>query len=88
MTELELYKFITNNNIEWHYTEDCYGDLDVIIFLYYFQLEDFTKMVRSYLTDNEAICHLRNDYVGIEMADICSNYDIELEKVFLKEEEY
>jgi hypothetical protein len=87
MTELELYRFVKNNNIEWHYTEDCYENLDVIIFLYYFQLEDFTTMIKSYLTDSEAIGHLRDGYIGIEMSGICYHYGIELERVFIEDEE-
>ena len=42
MTELELYKFIEDNNIEWH-KQDNEGIEDVIVFPSFGQLETFKQ---------------------------------------------
>ncbi len=42
MTELELYKFVEDNNIEWHYNWD---KSEVILFINIYLLDDFNKML-------------------------------------------
>ena len=44
MTALDLYKYINDNNIEWHY-QDNDGTEDVMIFPYSFQIGDFAKLL-------------------------------------------
>ena len=45
MTELELYKYINENDIEWT-RQDNQGNTDVMIFPYLFQLEDFCEIIK------------------------------------------
>jgi hypothetical protein len=85
MTELELYKYITDNNIEWH-RHDNEGTPDVIILPYTFQLEDFNKLIVNHDTDDGLLCRLKNGYAAIWMKDLCEYYGIKMNNVFVGEE--
>jgi hypothetical protein len=86
MTALELYKYIKNYQIEWHWIEDEEGQ-DVIIFPYIFQLEDFTKLLSSSDFDDDGIvCNLKHDYIVIKLKDLCESNGIELSEVFPENE--
>ena len=83
MTELDLYKFIEDNSIEWHRLENN-GTPDIAIFTYTFHVDDFYKLVKDCI--NEGIeCRMMNGYFVFWMNDICEYYGIELEEVFNKE---
>jgi hypothetical protein len=84
MTELELFKWITDNNIEWHW-EDNDGADDVIIFVNDHQLEGFFELVDSSFFDDVFTCVLRYRYLAIWIAKICDYYGIELEAIFDKD---
>lgn len=45
MTELELYKYINDNNIEWH-RQDNDGTPDIIMFPLTFQIDEFVVLLR------------------------------------------
>jgi hypothetical protein len=76
--ELDLYKFIKEHNIEYHW----HGD-DVIVFIHLFQIEEFAKMIPSGLFDDNGIeCHLKDGYMAIMMDSICNYCDIELIRAF------
>ncbi len=81
MTEIELYKFIQDNSIEWHW-QDNDGVDDVVIFPYPFQIEEFAKMVESFTGDGGMECRLMGGYFAFWMKDLCEHYDIDIEKVF------
>ena len=59
MTELQLYKYITENNIEWHRYENN-GEDDVLIFPYFYQIEDFRKIISGCVFDEEGIEMIHN----------------------------
>ena len=81
MTELELYKFINDNDIEYHWHED-----DVILFVNFYLLNDFTKLLGYNMLDEEGIiCHLKESYIAIWMFSICEHFDIVLGNIFKKE---
>lgn len=85
MTELDLYKFINENDIEWH-RQDNDGMPDILILPYIFQLEDFCKLIEYYDTDDGGlIVRLRNGYAGIWMKEICEYYGIDINNVFKEE---
>lgn len=84
MTELELYKYINDNNIEYHYADND-GVEDVLIFPMYYEMEEFTKMIDNYLGDNIIHAVIRNNYLCIWMNDICEAHGIEISKVFKKD---
>ena len=86
MSELDLYKFITNNDIEWHRRENE-GTEDIIIFPNTFQLDDLIKILSPGLFDDGGVeCHLMNGYVCIWMKDICEYSGIDMDRVFTGEE--
>ncbi len=86
MTELDLYKYITENTIEWH-RQDNEGTPDIIIFPYVFQIEGFSSLVKSYVADEGLEVRLRDGYIAIWMKDLCDSYDIDMDKVFIGEEQ-
>ena len=80
MTELELYKFINDNIIEWH-IRDNDGTPDIIIFVYTFQIDEFYKLIKSSI-DEGIECRLMDGYFAFWMNDICDYYGIDMYKVF------
>lgn len=82
MTELELYKFIEDNNIEWH-RDDNKGEEDVIIFPNFSQIEYFRKILSPCLFDDGVECIMKDGYFAFWMKDICDYYGVEFEKVFV-----
>jgi len=82
MTELLLYKFINDKNIEWH-RQDNDGIPDIIIFPYTFYLEDFFEIVKDYNTDDGLEIRLKDGYVAIWMNDLCEYFGVDIDKVFV-----
>lgn len=86
MTELELYKFINDNNVEWRKQYNG-GIQDVLIFPNFTELEEFARMTDSYTADCVFSCILKGKYVSIFMREICEYYGIKIGNVFdLKEQ--
>lgn len=87
MTAIELYKFINTNGIEWHYRDND-GTEDVLIFPYITQIEEFNKLLGSYMFDDGGIeCTMMDGYFAFWMKDICEYNDIELSDIFNKEDD-
>ena len=87
MTELDLYKYIQENNIEWHWSYND-GEKDVIIFPYFFQLEDLAnKLSPCFFDDGGRKVTMFDNYVSIWMRDVCEYYGVDIEKVFDREKE-
>lgn len=87
MTEIELYKFIRDNDIEWHWRDND-GQEDVYILPFYFNLPDLIEILGGTILTNEGIeCRLRDGYFAIWMNDICEYFGIDIFQVFPKEEE-
>ncbi len=85
MTELELYRFVEDKDIEWH-RNDNEGIPDVIAFVYPFDVEEFSQMIKSYLRDEGVECRLMDGYFAFWVKDICDHYDIDMDNVFKGEE--
>ena len=84
MSDIELYKYIAENGIEWHWGSNK-GEEDVIIFPNFYQLDSFCKLVGSFTFDDDGIdCVLQDGYLAIWMNSICEDNDIELINVFNK----
>jgi hypothetical protein len=81
MTELDLYRYINDYNIEWH-RQDNDGTPDIIIFPYIFQMEDFAKIVKDYSGDGGLECRLMGNYFSFWVQDLCDYYGIDTNKVF------
>jgi hypothetical protein len=80
MTELQLYKFITDNHIEYHWDIVKH---DVWMFIPFHHLYDFNKMLGSGITDEDGIeCIMKDGYICFEMVQVCEYFDIDPENVF------
>lgn len=83
MTELDLYKFIQENDVEisWH------GDDSLNIWLHSADISDFTKLLERCDADDGGInCKLQSEgYIVINLLDICEEYDINPENILAKD---
>jgi len=78
MTTLELYKFIENYNVEFHWNEE-----DVMMFVNNDNIKYFNSILNSSIFDDGGIhCVMKDGYIAFEMENICDYYDIELKDVF------
>jgi aspartate aminotransferase-like enzyme len=85
MTELKLYQWIEDNNIEYHW-ETNNGKDDVIIFPLCCQVQSFNEMFSaSIFSDSGIACIMKNGYFAFWMNDICEYYGLEIENIFPKE---
>lgn len=87
MTELELYRFITDHDIDWR-GESNEGAQDILIFPFIFQLEAFCQLINQYQTDESPLTikvHPSSSYAAIWMRDICEYFGIDMENVFTSE---
>ncbi len=81
MTAIQLYKFITECNIEYHWHKG-----DVLMMPGIFWIQSFYSLLSNTHFDDEGIkCTLKDGYLVFEMRDICEYYGIELEEVFTPE---
>lgn len=82
MKAVDLYRYISDNNIEWH-RQNNEGVEDVIIFPYTFQLEEFNDLIKNYHKDEGVPAVIKNGYLAIWMLDLCSYFDIDINDVFI-----
>lgn len=88
MTELQLYKFVTEKGCEWHWDYDNH----LVLFVSPCDLKEFCKMLGRYVFDDGGLnCeqHLcpDGDLALVEFENILEYFDIEPENVFPKNEE-
>lgn len=78
MTELQLYKFIKENCVEYHKFAD-----DIILFVGYYLLEEFSTLLGSSILDEEGIkCTMKEKYICFDMKYICDYHGIDMKEVF------
>lgn len=81
MTELQLYKFVQNKEIDWR-------GKDLILWIDFYDLKEFTDLIgNDYIADGTASICLLKDCIAIVLNDICEFFDIEPENI-LKKDEY
>ena len=87
MTALEFYKFINDNNIEYHWEDNIeIKERDVIFFPYYFQMEDMRKIMSASDFDDKGIrCTMKDGYFAIWASEILGPNGIELTEIFGKD---
>ena len=82
MTELELYKYIHDEDTAPEYTFD--GE-KAIIWIYHFNIDEFVKLIgNAILIEGGIEVRLQEHCIAMEMNDICEYHDIELGKIFDK----
>lgn len=80
MEALDLYKFVHNNEIEYHWHDD-----DVILMINYYLLDDWNKLLGTGITDEDGIsCVMKDGYFCFMMQDICDYFGIEILSIFEK----
>jgi hypothetical protein len=84
MTELELYKFINDNSIEWSKEINDHTE-DILIFPYTFQMDRFVELVKDCDFDEGLICRLKGHYFAIWMSELCKSNGIDMNNVFKEE---
>ena len=78
MKAIDLYKFINENNLEYHWHND-----DVILFINLLYLEEFNKLLGPHILNDDGIsCIMKDGYICFMMQYICEHYDIELNEIF------
>lgn len=93
MTELDLYKFITKNNLESHWVVisnafEADEINDVVVFIPIYLLDDWGNLLGSPIFDEEGIsCVMKVNYLCFMMQQICDYFDIEITKIFGEEKE-
>ena len=85
MTELELYKFITKNNIFYEYFLDENNEENVCIHIDYKKFNAFCELITPFGFDEEGIkCILFYKYLAISMKELCEMFNIEINNIFEK----
>lgn len=83
MKELDLYRFVTDHKIEYHWDND---GKKIHMFVNYLDIRTFYSILTYNIFDEEGIeCNMKDGYFAFEMVEICEYYDIESERVFSKE---
>jgi len=78
MKELDLYKFINKNDIEFHWEKD-----EVIIFIPFDLLTEFTNMIGyAYFHNTIQHCVMKDNYICIHMSNISEYFNINMKDVF------
>lgn len=86
MSELELYKFINDNDIEYRYEFDRENQKDdLLIWIPFYLVEDFAKLIESINDESPTTCYLTQSNLCFWMTDICSHFSIELESIFKRD---
>lgn len=83
MTELDLYKFFHNKE------EPCpqysFDGEKAIAWIYHFNVEEFSKLIKSSLLDDGGIeVRLQEHHIAIDMTEVCEYFGIDPNKVFTK----
>ena len=81
MTELDLYKFIQQNDIEYRW-QDNNGLRDVMVWIYIIDLSIFHDLINFDYSESGIDCTLVQEHVCFWMDDICKYHDVDMKKVF------
>ena len=86
MNAIGLYKFVNQNDLEFHYV--IHKDNDVVLFVPNYHIENWNKLLGSGILDEEGLeCNMKDGYFCFMMKYICEYFDIELSEVFKAEDE-
>lgn len=72
MTELELYKFCEDREIQWGY------DGELILWIPFYDLEEFTNLIGYgiIVDDGGLAVHLKEDCIALDLVEVCDYHDI------------
>lgn len=83
MNSIQLYKFITDNCLEWRWTNNEQED-DVILFLPFSSLGGFS-IVTEWSDDEPYPCVLKSNYIALFLKNICEYHGLDIEDIFDKQ---
>lgn len=87
MTELELYKFLNENNIEHHWEKDRNRNDIFLVWIPFDLIKEFTSMVGSdYLSAGGTGANLQEDFICLDISEIAEYHEVELQNILKKEE--
>ena len=93
MTELQLYKWVHDNHIEYHchsrWAVDDNSIIDEIVYIYpnYYELEELSKMLSPSIFDDGGIeLHWNGRYFCLDLIPIAEYYGIDINNICPKEE--
>ncbi len=80
MTELELYKFVQDKEMDWR------GD-SLVLWLYPSEIDEFTELTGNNIFDDGGLeVHLQsNGSIAIELEEVCIFHGIDPEHILKKE---
>ena len=83
MTELDLYKFIQDKNVEYHWyrSEKDENERVPYLFVMFDDLKEFTKMLGHIFFEDGHEAILKLDYVCFDGDEICEYFGLETVKV-------
>ena len=88
MTELEIYKFVTENNLEYNaVVPSSFSNLldELWLFVPNYLLDDFDKILGHNITDDDFVTAVfKGDYCCFDMLPILEYFGINYENVFNK----
>ena len=84
MKPLDLYKFITQNEIESRKTfNDTTGKNDILVWIPYNCLQKFIKMLGyNFTAEKSFFCHFTDNRVTFWMNEILDYFEINAEDIF------
>lgn len=84
MTELQLYEFIQDNNIDYNIEESETGIEEIYAFIPLYALEDFNILLKDslLLIDNPLECYLKEHHLCVKMMSALDYFNIEPENIF------
>ncbi len=82
MDKLDLYKFVNDNNLEYHY-QGMNNEGELYLIINNDLLDKWNKLLGQSITDEYGLnCTMKDGYIAFEMKYICEYYDIETTDIF------
>ena len=89
MKAIDFYRFVHENEIEFHWAgNDETGERDVILFPSFSEMAELCKiMAPSHFDDGGIPCRMKYRYIAIWASDLLSRYGIDVVNVFGEEKD-
>jgi hypothetical protein len=85
MNGVDLLKFISKNDIEYHWSFD---KKEIYLFVNITDIQEWNDLLGASIFDDEGLsCVMKDGYFAFEMVDICEYYGIDYQEIFEKENE-
>ena len=75
LTELNLFKFIQEKNLEIAWVDKCKDNL--VLWLGFDSVAEFAQMAKGFLSEHGHDVILQGNGIAVELVPICEHYDID-----------